>query len=102
MAGTPDDRLPRQISDRATFVRALRTEGEKLILRLEDNDALATYRHNDELILLQFTRILPGQMSGTSWTGLGERFQVANDWIGNARHPAERTDSQKEIKEMAA
>ena len=81
---------------------ALRTESEKLVLSLENDDALPAYRHDDKFVLFKFPCFFPGQVGRPGRTGLRERFEVTNDRIGDARHPAERAHSQEKIQEMAA
>lgn len=94
----PDHGLPGEIGHGTAFMRALGANGVELILRLEDNDALAADRDDNKFVLLKFPDFLTRQVCRPSRPGLGQRFEITNDWIGDAGDPAEQAQAQKQVK----
>ena len=72
-------------------MRALRAERVQLITRLQHQDALSTYRNDNELILLEFRGFIARQMRWSRWPGLLQRFEITNDRVRNADQPTEKT-----------
>lgn len=102
MTRAPNHRLAGQKRDRASFVRALRTEGMQLIAGLQHQYALPAYRNDNELILLQLRSFIARQMCWTGRSRLGKRFKVTDDRIRNAHEPCEEARAQNNVEEMAA
>src|SRR6476646_4914917 len=75
VAGTPDNGLAWLIRDGAAFVGAFGAEGKDLLVRrLENDDSLAAYRHDDELLLLELPGFIARQPRRASGAGLRQRF----------------------------
>jgi hypothetical protein len=101
VAGAPNDGLPRQKRDRASFMRALRAERVQFIAGLQNQYALPAHRNDDKLVLLQFGRFITSQSRRSGRTGLWQRLEITNDWISNADQPREDACAQKKIEKMA-
>jgi hypothetical protein len=99
---TPNHGLTRQKRDGAPFVRALRAERVQLILRLQNDDALAAHRDDDKFVLLELGRLIARQARRPCGTRLRQRFEITNDRVSNTGQPAKQACAQKKIEKMAA
>ena len=88
MTGAPDNRLARLKRNRATFMGAFRAEGEELIARLKNNDALPAHRDDDEFLFLELGRIFARQSRRPGRAGLRQRLEITNDRISNGSRPS--------------
>src|ERR1043166_8026700 len=82
MASAPDDRLARQILDRATFMSACGVKGQQLLCGvLKNQDSLAAHWHDDKMLLLQLRHFVSGQPGRPNGSGAGQRFEIAKDGV---------------------
>ena len=103
MARTPDDRLAWQVTNRATFVRALGAEGQQfLILRLQNDYALPAHRDDDKFILLELGSLFAGQTRWSRGPGLRQRLEITNHRISDTGQPAEDGRAQQKIQKVTA
>ena len=102
MTRAPNDRLAGQIRYRAAFMRAFCGEGSKLISRLQNDYALAAHWHDDEFVLLKLGGLIARQMCRTGRSGLGQWFEIANNWVSDARDPCDGAGAENEIKEATS
>src|SRR3954466_11290420 len=90
VAGTPENRLGRLISNGAAFVSALRAKSEELLIgRLQNNHALPAHRDNHEFVLLELGGFLERQVGRAGWSRLRQRLEITNDGVGEVPEPAE-------------
>jgi hypothetical protein len=102
VTGTPNHRLARQKRHCASFMGALRGKCVQLIPGLQDQNALATHRDDDELVLLELCYFIAGQMRRSSRPGLRERFEITNYRVRDADQPTDQTRAQQQIEKTAA
>src|SRR6476646_5894791 len=66
VAGTPENRFRRLISNGAAFVRALRAKSEELLIwRLQNNHALPAHRDDHEFVLFELGGFFARQVGGS-------------------------------------
>ena len=82
-------------------MRALRAERVQLIARLQNQHPLAAHRYDNKLVLLEFGCFVARQMRRSRRPGLGQRFEITNDWVCDADQPTEKTRAQDQIEKMA-